>query len=384
MGSNRYLIEIEGINPKRFVRSLINNHFNLLIIKPVGDNYQILVDEANYRRLMATKTIYKLTVIKTRGYIAIWNYLLKRKIFFISLLLGLALLLYLSNIIFHIEVVHTNTKIRELVLEELEYHGIKEHTYAMGFRKREAIITSILERQKDNLEWLEIDRIGTKYLVKVHEKKLNPPVKEYPLQNIVAKKSGIIKHLEASSGEILVKKDTYVKKGDILISGLIYNKENIKNMVASRGMVLAETWYKVTVSLPFHYHEEVLTGNKKQVLSINFLNKSYSLFDFSPYKNKRVKEKVVLFNNHYPISFSYNLEEELNIVDKTYDIPSALVKARELAHLKVNSNLGVKDTIISLKDLKITEEESKITVEVFAKVLEDITEYAPVILPKVN
>ena len=40
--------------------------------------------------------------------------------------------------------------------------------------------------------------------------------------------------------------------------------------------------------------------------------------------------------------------------------------------------LGVNDRIISQKDLKITQEDSKIKVSIFFKVEEDITSYQPI------
>ena len=66
----------------------------------------------------------------------------------------------------------------------------------------------------------------------------------------------MITSISSSSGEVVKKKYDYVKKGDVLISGFIYNKDKIMAKRCSIGKVLGEVWYKVNVFLPEVYYEE--------------------------------------------------------------------------------------------------------------------------------
>ena len=53
--------------------------------------------------------------------------------------------------------------------------------------------------------------------------------------------------------EILKKINDYVNKGDVIISGLIMKKDEIKDFVEAHGSVYGETWYNVKVILPRTY-----------------------------------------------------------------------------------------------------------------------------------
>lgn len=379
MFENKYLVQIEGHDTKRFVRNLMKLHINLLKIHFKENVCQILVCEKDYKKLIELKTIYTLKLLKVYGPISILFEIRKKKFFFLFLLFGLAILFGLSQMIFEVEVIHTKKEIRDLISEELKSYGITPLHFQVSFDRKEQIRSEILKKHQDKLEWLEIEKEGTKYIIKVEERKLNPPEQQYPTQNIVAKKDGIITRIEAENGEIVVKKNDYVKKGDILITGVIKNKEEPKAMIAATGNVYAETWYKATITIPLTYHEEKLTGRSKKTIRLSFLGKDFSLFDFSPYKEKRREDTPILKHPLLPISLTYSLEKELEVIDKNYTKEEAIARANEMAKEKVLSMLDKNARIISQKDLKIIEENSKIIVEVFLKAEENITDYQPIV-----
>lgn len=372
--NNRYLLKVTGPNPKRFVLSLRKMKIDLLRMEDAKDAYQILVTEEDYLKIKKLKTIYEIKVLKVYGPRRILLAFLEKKIFFLCLIFSLLLLWVLSNIIFDVEVVHEKKEIRTLLQEELKSAGIEKLHRVKTFEEKEKIRNDILLRHKDTLEWIEIDRVGTKYIVRVEERKKRVEEEEYKLQNIVAKKEGIITRIEATTGEVVAHKNQYVKPGDILITGIIKNKDEPKAYVKASGTVLAETWYLATVSMPYHYHEEKETGKQKHLFQIKFLGHTISLFDFSPYSYKKVEENRILIDSLLGTRLEYNLEKELDVIDETYSKDDAIERAEEVARQKVSGMLGVNGKIISTKQLKISEEDSKIIVDVFLKVEEDITE----------
>lgn len=93
----------------------------------------------------------------------------------------------------------------------------------------------------------------------------------------------------AENGEIIKKKNDYVKAGDIIISGEIHKNDEVVDNIPASGSVYAEVWYKVKVEMPISYKEELLTGKNKNILNISFLDYSWNLFDFYPYKTKMLK-----------------------------------------------------------------------------------------------
>ena len=118
------------------------------------------------------------------------------------------------------------------------------------------------------------------------------------------------KHLdERKLGKILKK----LKKGDVLISGIIKLNDQEKNRVQAKGDVYAETWYKVTAEQAFHDYIDDLTGNFKKGIKIAFFNQKYKFY--KDYHISEVKEKILFKNKILPIYISYDLILEKNYKD---------------------------------------------------------------------
>ena len=221
---------------------------------------------------------------------------------------------------------------------------------------------------------MEIEEVGTTYRINVEERKKNNAKINKEEQSIIAKKSGRILEIHASHGEILKKKNDYVQKGDVIISGIIKNKETPVSKIRAEGTVFAEIWYQVQVEVPYHYKEEIKTGKKKSRFEIEFLNHSYTLFDFSPYEISTKERRKLLKSNLLPISFSYTTFREIKVKEEIHNAKDAYQKAQELAKKKLKAKLGKEDTIISQKTLKKSHKNSKIVVDIFFKVKENITD----------
>lgn len=370
-----YDIKITGKDVKRFIHNLHKMRIEFLNIIFEKNSVIIKVSEQDYKKILDIKTIYEIEIVKIYGIAYIKSFIKKYWIFFVVLGFGFLMFLGLTNVVFEIEVVHNDKDLRELIIEELKNEGISKHSFVVSYEKKEKIRENILKKYKDEIEWLEIERQGTKYVIKVEERKKNQENIIDTPRNVIAKKNGLITKIISSSGEIVIKKDQYVKKGDILISGTIHNKEEVVAKVRAEGKVYAETWYTVTVELPYHYHEEKKTNNYQKIIDIKWFSHSYHLFDFKKYNNSSEEVLFKLQNNLLPISISLVNQQEVEIIDKVYTKNNAVSEASEIAKKRLERNLGEDIEILYEKNLKITEEDSKIIVVMFYKVYEDITDY---------
>lgn len=379
MFNSIYEVKIEGKDIKRFIKTLYKRKLELINIIYDSNSVLIKLDKSNYNKLLEIKTIYEIKLTKLYG-IAKFNYLLNQyKIFLFSLITGFFFLFLLSNIILTVEVVHRKKDIRNLIYKELKRYNIEKYSFVIPFSKQEEIVKNILQNNKNKLEWLEIERVGVKYIIRVEERILNNIKETNKKRHVVASKDGIIMHIDSSSGEIVKKINDYVKKGDIIISGNITKGEEIKNTVSAEGNVYAEVWYEVDVEMPLVYKEDYKTGKSKNNLTLTIFNKSYSFLDFSPYKNKKVDENIIFKNNILPIKLSFNKELELKVIDEVYTYDEALDKAVELAKEKLSIKLDSNEKILYEKKLKTTQNNSTILVTVFFKVYENITSYQEII-----
>lgn len=382
MFNSVYEVKIEGKDLKRFIKTLRKKGIELLNISYGENSIFVRVDKANYNKLLDIKTIYEVTLTNLYG-LAKYKYLLKTySLFIFFVVLGFSFLFFLSNVIFDVEVVHRKPEIRNLINKELKRYKIEKYNFVKTFDEQEEIVRMILENNKDKLEWLEIQRIGVKYVVRVEERIINDVKDEVEPRHLVAEKDGIIMNISASHGEVVKKIGDFVKKGDIIVSGYINKNDEVKNIIAAEGEVYAEVWYETTVSMPLVYKEEYKTGKNKKSLVLTLLNKEYSLFDFFPYKDKEKKETIIIKNNILPIKLSFNKEYELKVIDEVYTFDEAISKAVSLAREKLSCKLVGNEEILYEKKLKTDQNNSTIMVRVFFKVYENITSYEKIIMNK--
>jgi similar to stage IV sporulation protein len=372
MFNNYYELKIEGKDVKRFIKQLYNLGIYFEEIQFIDKYSYVKIDSNNYKKLKKVKTIYKIKIIKLYGINKIKDIIKNYNIFFVCILLGIALLNLLCNITFEIEIDTKNEDIYNLVERQLKINGIKKYTFIKDFKERQIIINNILENNKDKLEWLEIERVGTKYIVRVEERIIKTENKKCKPRNVIAKKTGIIMNITSSSGEILKTVNDYVKKGDVLISGIITKNEEEKNRVCAEGKIYAETWYQVTVEVPYNYKETIYTKEYKKNISVTIFNKRYALFkDY----NEFIIEEKVLKNDIIPFKISLENNQKIINIDQIYTNEELDLKALKLAKEKILTIVKEENNILLEKKLKTTPKNSTIEMVIFFKVKEDITAY---------
>ena len=370
------VLNIKGKNVNRFINKLVKQNINILNIRYINyKEIEIRVFKSDLEKIEKIKSIYELSEVNSYGLIKIKKILIKNKILLFFMFIGFLFILLLTNVIFDVEVVHNKKEIQELLISELKRYGITEKKFVKSFNEIEKIKKEILEKYKDKLEWIEIERVGTKYIVRVEERKIPNSDVETQNRNIVAKKSAIIKTIIAENGVVVKNVNDYVKAGDVIVSGSIYLNEALKSVVRANGKVYGEVWYKSEVEMPFVYYEENYTSNTNKVLTLSFLNKKFELFNFNKFENKEIDEKNIVKHLFLPIKLSLETQREVKKTDKIYTIDEAIEMAKNKSISSMESKLNDKEYIISSKNLKVEIKESKIVLEMFFSVYEDITDY---------
>lgn len=374
MFNNYYLVRIKGPDIKSFIRNLHKKRINLNELKIYEKEFYTKLNQKDFDKLIKIKTSYKIEVIKKYGIVHYKEVLKNNIIFLLSVFISAIVLIILENMIFDVEIVTSDSKIRKILHEELEKNSIKKYNLVKSYSKIQEIKNNIIENNKNDIEYIEIEKTGTKYIVRVEKRIINNIKKENDIRHVVAAKNGIIKKIEASKGEILTKVNDYVSKGDILVSGEIHKGEDVLDNISADGKIFAEVWYKVKVTIPIKYYEEKKTGKSENIISFNILNYDFNFFEKDKYKDKKEKETVIFSDFFGLFKISYKYLEELEVNDSINLITSENV-AVKYAREKIISQLKEEEYIISQKKLKTTLNNSTIKVEVFFKVYENITDY---------
>ena len=370
--NNHYRILIQGKNLSYFLSMLISKKISIYRRENSDSGLILEVSQEDYQKIMDIKTSYKITVLNRYGLLKLQYLFCKYFIFLLGLVFFFGVLFFLSHITFEIEVIHSSHEIQSIIYQYLKQFGIEKFHFKVSYDEKEKIVEKILKKETERIEWLEIEEIGTKYIVHVEERKKNKDEEQCYPRSVVAKKDAMILEIRAEEGEVVKEKLDYVKKGDVIISGLIYNKEEIVSKRCATGQVFGEVWYRVSLSLPKHYYEEKVTGEKKSQLEIQFLNSTYHLF--SHYDNYQKKSTSIFKSKLLPIQFLFSTYLETDVVDKNYTLETIDSTAYRLATNKLTHKLSKEDEIISKKILKKYEKDSRIEVEVFFRVKEDITD----------
>lgn len=369
---NKYWVSVEGRDVYSFLKRIKDKEIELEQIEYISiHKMKILLSKQDYLRLKKIKTSYEIKIEKVKGREEVKNFFHKHIIFLISLLISSFFLYFLSIRITEVEVIHSDSSLRLLLQDALKKADIKEHAFVKSYDQIERIKKEILENYKEQLEWIEIKRVGTKYVVRVEERILPEEKENRDPTNIVSNSYAIIKKIEASHGDIIKNIEDYVRPGDVLISGEIKLNEEVKETIHAQGEVYGEVWYHTTVEYPYVYEEIKETGKKKEVYTLTFLGKRIE-FTKDHYVEKKIDSKTILKHNLLPISFTKEKQTEVIVIKQNLTKEEAEKKALEEIEKKIKETLTEKEYIISIKKLKVEENQSKIILEAFASVYKNI------------
>ena len=356
-------------NSNKFLNYLI---YNKIYYDSLNKYNEYFVLDVSYDDYLYIRRRYKCHIVKYYGKKNIVNIYENNKYVLLSLIISFMLLFLLCNTIFDIKINSDDKDIVNIINDSLKDNGIDVYKRKVSFDKLNSIKNKILEDNKDTLEWIEIREKGCIYYIDVTPRvKSNNNVDNASPSDIVAEKDGVIKHIVVHRGSKVIDNGDYVKKGDVLISGNIIKNENVIDKVHSEGVIYAETWKTVNISIPFkridyvykktinHYyldifgHEFTISGKYD---SDNTINKKSIVLDKPYLFFKLYKEEKKIYDYNEVI---LNVEEAYN---------EALNRSANI----INKKLSNDEYIISKKVLKKEVKRSKINLEVFFKVYEKI------------
>ena len=113
-------------NTNKVISALINNKIYFNSMKSINEDLYFKVRESDIERI---NCILDIEIVKYYGRVGVILFIKKHYILLISFLLTYSILLILSKVIFSVEVVTNNLKIKESVLYELKEYGIEKYKF---------------------------------------------------------------------------------------------------------------------------------------------------------------------------------------------------------------------------------------------------------------
>ncbi len=356
-------------NSNKFLNYLI---YNKIYYDSLNKYNEYFVLDVSYDDYLYIRCRYKCHIVKYYGKKNIVNIYENNKYVLLSLIISFMLLFLLCNTIFDIKINSDNKDIINIINNSLNDNGIDVYKRKVSFDKLNSIKNKILEGNKDTLEWIEIREKGCIYYIDVTPRvKSNNNVDNALPSDIVAEKDGVIKHIVVHRGSKVIDNGDYVKKGDILISGNIIKNENVIDKVHSEGIIYAETWKTVNISIPFKRIDYVY----KKTINHYYLDIFGHKFTISGKydSDNTINKKSIVLDKPYLFFKLYKEEKKIYdynevILNKEEAYKEALNRSIDVINKKLSSD----EYIISKKVLKKEVKRSKINLEVFFKVYEKI------------
>jgi len=305
------IIRVEGLTLEKFINMCTVRNIYLWDVKRIGNTTleaKLGVRGFKDLRKIVKKLGCKVSIYQKHGCPFWVHRLKKRKMLLTGAFFCFLLLIFASTFIFSIEVTGNEDVKKAEIVAKLNALGLKPGTnrYFVNLRKLENQLLLDINR----LAWVGIELKGVKAKIEVVEKMIPPDTinKNTPC-NIVAKKSGVIEKIIARNGDAVVEKGDIVKKGDILISGIVQlepTEENI--LVHSHGEVYAKTYYEATKNRDLTEIKKKKTGQKviKRILNLGNIELSFNKSEI-PYEfyiiEKRSKKPLQWRKIGLPVEF---------------------------------------------------------------------------------
>ena len=160
-------INVKGPNIEKFIKRLKNNNIEILNINYISKNeINIKIYESDYDKVISLKTIYEIDILDYFGIVKFKNNLLSNKFVITMIVAALIFLYVITNIIFSVDIITNDSKMENLLKEELGKLGIKKYNFKRSYNDIQEIKQEILNKYRSELDWIEIENIGTKYIVR--------------------------------------------------------------------------------------------------------------------------------------------------------------------------------------------------------------------------
>ena len=142
---NSYVnISIVGKNPKLFIKRYVLNQISFEDFKEVSHKHvTIKIFYDDYLKLLSKNKTYEIYINQKYGIVKYTSYIKENYTFVISLIIGFLFLFLISNTILEIDVIHSNSSLRNLIYDELKDNNISSFRFIPSFKKRKKIINKI-------------------------------------------------------------------------------------------------------------------------------------------------------------------------------------------------------------------------------------------------
>lgn len=334
------IISISGNARDRFLDICSKHNIVMWNIVSDKDTTRAYIAKKAFRELEAyqKKTGVDIRICDKRGLPFFFYRYKKRKCFAICLILCVCVIYAFTLFIWDINISGESVYTKEQIRKDIMDNYISLGTFKKNIDCAE--LEKELREKYDQIAWISCEIKGTQLNITLTETVTPELVRESEEPcNIVAVKDGIITDMITRSGTSIAHKGDEVKKGDILITGVVNIYNDFDELIETQylpasGDVYAISQYQYDDSFSMEYYEKEYTDNEKHYYSLGFGDRFFSVI--KPKADEAYTDvisedhKLVFAGDFYlPLSVKKTTLREYTSVFKTYTEEEARQKAEK-------------------------------------------------------
>ncbi len=349
---------------ERFINLCAVNSFDLRDTKITENSISACVNAKDYIKLrpLAKKSGMTLRVVEKKG---LYFYLYKHKNR-IGLLIGFVIvscfLSFTSLFVWNVDVVGCENVSKELIAQTISQLGVHEGSFKPWINADEVNSRAMIELS-EKVSWLSVNIKGTHATVEVRDfipKRKDETYKE-PC-NIVADFDGLILTIEVHNGQKANREGNGVNKGDLLISGIVENRNTSSQFMEARGKITA----RHNVNIEENYFlkskcKNYYKAEKRNLLSLFSLKIPLGFFERTKEKFDVYEVKKQLKYADVKLPFAIITETRVYYKDGTLNDENTFLRAQSDFINKSYSNF--QNTLLLSSNTKLKVETNSVNIK---------------------
>ncbi|RED65719.1 sporulation protein YqfD [Cohnella lupini] len=378
-------VKLVGGEAESFLNAATRDNVTLwdIAFTPSGElTFGIAVPDFFRLRPLLRKNGSRIRILSRHGLPFKMERLSRRKTFAGGMLAFVAAMFVLSMLVWNVKV-EGGSAIPE---EKIRQAAMAEGIYSMqwSFRLQDAAsLSQRLSLRLPEAAWVGVDKKGTSITITVIDStQPEKKVLENP-RHLVAKTDAVITRIVAENGRPKVERNDRVRKGDILISGILGDEKHSKTVV-SKGKVMGLVWHEYRIVSPLTTKANNLTGQSQERKYLLIGNRALQISGYGgepfPLSQTRTTiQRKSLWNRVLP--FGTMKESELEVTETEKRLTPAEAKEAGLAQARAEllGKTGRDSTIRAENILHEHTENGKVLLTVLFEVEQSIEVERPIL-----
>ncbi|MBQ7760769.1 MAG: sporulation protein YqfD [Clostridia bacterium] len=359
-------ISIETKSKATLFTEILKNELTYESVEFKGNNVILTIKERYFKKFdFVLKSLQlRYTISKKYGVNELLFLIFKRKGLLFGGIFLIFTLLISSKFVWQINVYGEEKMSKEEVLEELSQNGLAVGT-SISSINYDSLHNKIL-LNSNKIAWISVNIDGNIANVNIKETKNEEIKHEEKYGNVVANKEGQICSIKLIEGEKVVKIGDIVKKGDLLISGIIDSQAQGVLYCKANGVVNAYTHTEIVVETSYVQTTKKYVSVDVQQKAINILGNNINFF-IKHNKNTQncdkieIKKNLKLFNiDNLPIFLTQTKLYEYELIENTFTKEQAVDLA--FIELRKKLDLALSDAELVSKEVSVEYNETGIKI----------------------